>query len=154
VALNDVDIMSCDIANAYLNAPCREKIWYVAGLEFGSRQGQIIKIVRALYGLKSSGASSWRNTLQRTICEELGFETTTADPDVYQSHAVKMDGSEYWELLLVYVDDIGDVVTHQSHTGAIIIDRICRSHGTIVGKIQLRHHRLAVNLWHYDVLVI
>ena len=25
-ALNDLDIMSCDIGNAYLNAPCREKI--------------------------------------------------------------------------------------------------------------------------------
>ncbi|KAL7488166.1 LOW QUALITY PROTEIN: hypothetical protein ACHAW6_013755 [Cyclotella cf. meneghiniana] len=24
--LNDLDIMSCDIGNAYLNAPCREKI--------------------------------------------------------------------------------------------------------------------------------
>jgi hypothetical protein len=104
-ALNDLDIMSCDIGNAYLNAPCREKIWFVAGPEFGSRQGQVIKIVRALYGLKSSGASC-RNTLQRTICEELGFEMTTADPDVYRRRAVKKDGSEYWELLLVYVDDI------------------------------------------------
>jgi hypothetical protein len=36
----------------------------------------------------------------------LGFETTTADPDVYQRCIVKKDGSEYWELLLVYVDDI------------------------------------------------
>jgi hypothetical protein len=104
-ALNDLDIMSCDIGNAYLNAPCLEKIWFVAGPEFGSRQGQVIKIVRALYGLKSSGAS-WRNTPQRTICEDLGFETTTADPDVYRRRAVKPNGIEYWELLLVYVDDI------------------------------------------------
>jgi hypothetical protein len=36
-ALNDVDIMACDVSNAYLNAPCREKIWFVAGPEFGSR---------------------------------------------------------------------------------------------------------------------
>jgi hypothetical protein len=35
-ALNDVDVMSCDISNAYLNAPCREKIWFVAGPECGS----------------------------------------------------------------------------------------------------------------------
>ena len=25
-ALNDLDVMSCDLENAYLNAPCREKI--------------------------------------------------------------------------------------------------------------------------------
>ena len=33
-ALNDLDIMAADIGNAYLNAPCREKIWTVAGKEF------------------------------------------------------------------------------------------------------------------------
>jgi hypothetical protein len=59
-ALNDLDIMACDIGNAYLNAPCREKIWFVAGPEFGSKQGQVVKVVRALYGLKSSRAS-WKN---------------------------------------------------------------------------------------------
>jgi hypothetical protein len=36
----------------------------------------------------------------------LGFETTIADPDVYRRRAVKSNGIEYWELLLVYVDDI------------------------------------------------
>jgi hypothetical protein len=30
-ALNDIDIiMSCFLENAYLNAPCREKIWFEA----------------------------------------------------------------------------------------------------------------------------
>jgi hypothetical protein len=77
----------------------------VAGPEFGSRQGQVIKIVRALYGLKSSGAS-WRYTLQKTICEDLDFESTIAYPDVYRRRAVKKCGTEYWELLLVYVNDI------------------------------------------------
>ena len=32
-ALNDLDVMLCDIGSAYLNAPCREKIWFVAGQE-------------------------------------------------------------------------------------------------------------------------
>jgi Reverse transcriptase (RNA-dependent DNA polymerase) len=56
-ALNDLEILACDVGNAYLNAPCREKVWFVAGPEFGSRQGMVVKVVRALYGLKSSGAS-------------------------------------------------------------------------------------------------
>jgi hypothetical protein len=34
-ALNGLDIMSCDIGNTYLNAPCHEKIWFVAGPECG-----------------------------------------------------------------------------------------------------------------------
>ena len=65
-ALIDLDIIACNIGNAYLNAPCREKIWFVAGPEFRSKQGQVVKVVRALYGLKSSGAS-WRYMLQETI---------------------------------------------------------------------------------------
>jgi hypothetical protein len=82
-ALNDVDVFSCDISNAYLNAPCQEKIWFVAGPEFGSRQGQVVKIVRALYGLKLSGAS-WRSVLKQVIVEDLQFEPTIADPDAYR----------------------------------------------------------------------
>jgi hypothetical protein len=82
-ALNDVDVMKCDIGNAYLNAPCREKIWFVTGLEFGSRQGRVVKIVRALYGLKSSG-TSWQSVLKQTILEDLQFKPTIADPDAYR----------------------------------------------------------------------
>jgi len=56
-ALNDLKVLCCDIQNAYLTAPCREKIWTVAGPEFGSEAGQPMLVVRALYGLKSSGAA-------------------------------------------------------------------------------------------------
>ena len=41
-ALNNLDVVACDVGNAYLNAPCREKVWFVAGPEFGSRQGTVI----------------------------------------------------------------------------------------------------------------
>ena len=37
-ALNDLQILACDIQNAYLTAPCREKIYTVAGPEFGSEK--------------------------------------------------------------------------------------------------------------------
>ena len=38
--------------------PCREKIWTVAGPEFGpDDQGKNMLVVRALYGLTSSGAA-------------------------------------------------------------------------------------------------
>ena len=79
--LNDLDVMACDVGNAYLNAPCREKIWFVAGREHGERQGKVMVIVRALYGLKSSGAS-WRAMFAERLTE-MGFIPTQADPDVY-----------------------------------------------------------------------
>ena len=43
-ALNDLDIMSVDIGNAYLNAPNKEKIWTIAGHEFGTDKGAVFII--------------------------------------------------------------------------------------------------------------
>ena len=103
-ALNDLDILACDIGNAYLNAPCRERVWFVAGPEFGSRQGTVIKIVRALYGLKSSGAS-WRAMFNNSI-QDMGFQPSIADPDVYLRAFAKPNGYKYYEYILVYVDDV------------------------------------------------
>jgi hypothetical protein len=66
-APNDVQILSADIGNAYLQAPCREKIRTTAGPEFGpSWIGQTVIIVRAMYGLKSSGAA-WHAQLSTTL---------------------------------------------------------------------------------------
>jgi Reverse transcriptase (RNA-dependent DNA polymerase) len=51
--LNDIDIMSCDLENAYLNALCHKKIWFEGGLECGEDRGKVCMIVRSLYGLKA-----------------------------------------------------------------------------------------------------
>lgn len=105
-ALNDLDVLSCDIGNAYLNAPCREKIWFKAGIECGSEvAGKVCKLVRALYGLKSSGAS-WRKMFKDHIVQHLGFTPSIVDPDIYYRKAKMPDGTSYYELLLVYVDDV------------------------------------------------
>ena len=56
-ALNNLKVLLYNIQNAYLTAECREKIWTIAGPEFGSNAGKPMIVVRALYGLKSSGAA-------------------------------------------------------------------------------------------------
>ena len=38
--------------------------------------------------------------------DEVGFQSTVADPDVWIRPAIKPDGSEYYEYVLCYVDDI------------------------------------------------
>jgi hypothetical protein len=103
-ALNNLDVMMCDIGNAYLNAPCREKIWFKGGREMGEDKAKVLELKRALYGLKSSGAS-WRSMLSGTL-RDLGFQNTRVDPDVWRRPATKPDDTQYYELLLVYVDDI------------------------------------------------
>jgi len=42
-SLNGLEVSACDIGNAYLNADCREKLWTVAGPEFGSKIGSVMK---------------------------------------------------------------------------------------------------------------
>ena len=104
VALNDLSVMACDIQNAYLTAECREKIWTRAGPEFGSENGSIMIVRKALYGLKGSGAA-FRAHLAEKL-HDIGFIPTRADPDVWQHPAVKPDGFKYYEYILCYVDDL------------------------------------------------
>jgi hypothetical protein len=80
-ALNDIEILSTDVGNAYLQAPTRKRVHTTAGPEFGPhRIAQTVIIVRALCGMKSSGAS-WHTQLSETLYD-LNFKPTIADPDV------------------------------------------------------------------------
>ena len=104
-ALNDLDILSCDIQNAYLTAPYREKICTVAGPEFGPEKcGKTMIVVRAWYGLKSSGAA-FRAFLAETL-RDLGYIPSQADPDVWMRPTIKEDCFKYWEYVLCYIDDL------------------------------------------------
>jgi Reverse transcriptase (RNA-dependent DNA polymerase) len=103
-ALNDLDVSSCDVQNAYINAPTKEKVWFRAGPELGEHAGKVVVIVRALYGLKSSGAR-FREHMAGTL-RNLGFVSTKADPDVWIRSACKSNGDKVYEYVLCYVDDI------------------------------------------------
>jgi hypothetical protein len=103
-SLNELQLLACDIQNAYLTADCRERIYVIAGPEFGSEAGSIMIIRKALYGLKSSGAA-FRAHLAETLYD-LNYLPTKGDPDVWIRAATKPDGFKYYEMVLVYVDDI------------------------------------------------
>jgi len=46
--LNDLDIWATNIGNAYLEAETQEKVYIIAGPEFGMLQGHMLIIVKAL----------------------------------------------------------------------------------------------------------
>ena len=116
-ALNDINVLAADIGNAYLNAPCGERVHVKVGPElFGAEhEGKFAVIVRALYGLKSAG-NSWRNHFAICIREDLGYKPTVADPDVYLKPETKPDGTKYYSYLIVYVDDILCIHEHPKKT--------------------------------------
>jgi len=104
-ALNELEILSADVGNAYLQAPVREKVHTTAGPEFGPNNvGKTVIVVRAMYGLKSSGAA-WHAKFSETL-RSLNFQPSLADPDVWMRPATKDTGLEYYEYILVYVDDV------------------------------------------------
>ena len=104
-ALNSIDVIAGDIQNAYLQAPSSEKHYVICGLEFGVENvGRIALIRRALYGGKSSGADFWKHL--RSCMTHLQFEPCKADADIWMRKGLKDDGTPYWELVLLYVDDV------------------------------------------------
>lgn len=104
-ALNDLEVKTADIENAYLTAPVSEKIWCKLGPEFGDEAGRTAIIVRSLYGLKSAGAS-FRNHLADCM-RHLGWSSCLADQDLWMKAEVRPDDNfKYYAYALLYVDDI------------------------------------------------
>jgi Reverse transcriptase (RNA-dependent DNA polymerase) len=53
--INGLELWEADVGNAYLEAKTKEKVYIVAGPEFGPMEGHTLLIDKALYGLRSSG---------------------------------------------------------------------------------------------------
>ena len=104
-ALNGLDVTAADIQNAYLQAPSSQKDYIICGPEFGLENvGKKALIRRALYGGKSAGRD-FRNHL-RACMRHLDFTSCPADPDVWMRPALKADGSQVYEYVLLYTDDV------------------------------------------------
>ena len=97
--LNDLDIMVGDIGNAYLEAYTKEKIYFIAGPEFGELEGTIMLVSKAIYGLKTSGARYCKHFADFLL--KRGWIQSRAHPDIWM-----LDKGTHWEYLCVYVDDI------------------------------------------------
>jgi hypothetical protein len=89
--LNDLNNLSADIQNIYLNAFTKEQNYMIAGPEFGpNKEGWPVTIVRVLYGLQSSSARLHNHLdhLEAILGEE-GLKCCKADTDVWLQPTVK-----------------------------------------------------------------
>jgi Reverse transcriptase (RNA-dependent DNA polymerase) len=130
-ALNDLEVKTADIENAYLTAPMSEKIWTKLGPEFGADNGMKAILVQALYGLKSVGAS-FRNHLA-TCMRQLGYTSCMADPDVWLRAEPRPDDRfKYYSYLLLYADDIL-AINHDSTSVIKEIDRFFKMKSGTIG---------------------
>ena len=108
--LNDLEIWGTDIGNAYLESYTKEKVAFIAGPEFGELQGHLFIIIKALYGLRSSGAR-WHDRLYDTLTA-MGFSPSRADPDILMR---KREGHYVDDLLIAFKDPSSIVTALEAH---------------------------------------
>ena len=116
--LNDLELWATDIGNAYLEAYTGEKVYIIAGPEFGDREGHILIIWKALYGLRSSGLR-WYETFSACL-RDMGFFPSKAEPEIWM-HRV----DDHYEYIAVYVDDLAIA----SKDPQSIINVLTKAHG-------------------------
>jgi hypothetical protein len=54
--LNGLKMQAADVGSAYLEALASEKVYFIAGPDFGEQAGHALIICKALHGLRTSGA--------------------------------------------------------------------------------------------------
>ncbi len=93
---NNYEVMVGDIKNDYLHADCDIKVCTRVGREFvevGYKElleGSLARVVRALYGLPTSGPN-WRYFLANTL-HGMGFTPTRYDNDIWMRAQRDKDG--------------------------------------------------------------
>jgi hypothetical protein len=97
--LNGLVLWATNISNAYLEAFTMEWNYIVAGPEFGQLEGHYLVIVKALYGLRTSGLR-WHERFANCLRNE-GFSPCKAEPDIW----MRLNGDLY-EYVATYVDDL------------------------------------------------
>ena len=101
-----MDLWQQDVVCAFLNAKLGAEdtvFMEVPECYTGQFEGQVLKLNKAIYGLKSS-PRLWNKTLD-AFFGEMDFKPSAVDPCLYIHHRM-IDGVEHTIMILVYVDDL------------------------------------------------
>ena len=79
--LNNLPIYSTDISSAYLEASTKEKVYIIAGSEFGELESYTLIINKALNGLQSLGLR-WHECLADSL-PDMDFTITKAENNIW-----------------------------------------------------------------------
>jgi hypothetical protein len=98
--LNGLETWATNIGKAYLEAETSEKVFIIAGPEFGELEEHTLIIFKAHYGLRSSGLR-WSETFSLCL-RDMGFFASYADPCIWMCRI-----DDHYEYVTVYyVDDL------------------------------------------------
>ena len=98
--MNNLSVCAADVGTAFLYGKTTEKVYVIAGPEFGPNiAGKRMVIDKGLYGLRSSSARFHEHL--STKLRVMGFLPSKADADF-----LYRDRGDHYEYLATYVDDI------------------------------------------------
>jgi len=97
--LNGLKIWSTDGGNAYLETCTKEKVCVIVGPEFDDREGHVLVMSKALYGLHSSGLH-WSECLV-DVLREMGYFTSHCEKDIWMR-----DKGDHYEYIAACVDNL------------------------------------------------
>ena len=98
-AMNNLDVCAADVSTAFLYGKTREKVYVIAGEEFGEHKGKRMLIDKGLYGLASS-AARFHDKLSSTL-RDMGFVPSKADYDLWMRKQ-----EDHYEYIATWVDDL------------------------------------------------
>ena len=88
--------MSC----AFLQSQCKEKIYTIAGPEFGPKlQGKVLVMNKSIYRLCSASASFHEHCAR--VLHNIGFKPSHDDPDLWMK-----DCKTHYKYVVTWVDDV------------------------------------------------
>ena len=97
--LNGNEIWAADIAQAYLEANTREKLYVLAGPEFGELEGHYLIMEKGLYGTHSGGFRFAEHLAD--VLRDMGWTQSKADPAVWMHRF-----GDKWGHIVTWVDDL------------------------------------------------
>jgi Reverse transcriptase (RNA-dependent DNA polymerase) len=112
-----LELWGATVGNAYLDATTKEKVYIVAGPEFGTLEGHTLIIFKALYGLRSSGLCWYQRFAD--VLRAIGFYPTRVESEIWMR---ENDG--LYEYIAVYVNDL--LITGKDP--ALITKTLCEQH--------------------------
>ena len=97
--MNKLEVRAADVSTAFLYGKTREKVYVIAGKEFGEHEGKRMLIDKGLYGLQSSAARFHDKLASRL--RQMDIKPYKADHDLWMK-----DKGDHWEYITTYVDDL------------------------------------------------
>src|SRR5210317_361515 len=98
-ARNNLHVCAADVSTAFLYGKTREKVYIIAGEEFGDDAGKRMIVEGGCYGLKTSAARFHESQTEKL--RAMGVRPSKADVDLWMKPQ-----EDHYEYIATYVDDI------------------------------------------------